>query len=59
VTHTFQKVFRWPREKAEFHMLEVHRKGKSVLVREGFEKAEHYVHQLQARSLHATLERGS
>ena len=31
--------------------------GKSVLVRESLEKAEHYVHQLQKHSLHATMER--
>jgi ATP-dependent Clp protease adaptor protein ClpS len=57
VTHVFQKVFGWPRKKAEFHMLQVHEQGKSVLTREGLEKAEHYVHQLQRYSLHATMER--
>jgi ATP-dependent Clp protease adaptor protein ClpS len=57
VTHVFQVVFRWPKPKAEFHMLQVHNQGKSVLVRESMEKAEHYVHQLQKYSLHATMER--
>jgi len=57
VTHVFQQVFGWPKTKAEFHMLQVHEQGKSVLIREGLEKAEHYVHQLQRYSLHATLER--
>ena len=57
VTHVFQIVFGWNRQKAEFHMLQVHRQGKSVLVRMDMEKAEHYVHQLQAYSLHATMER--
>ena len=57
VTHVFQVVFGWPRKKAEFHMLQVHEQGKSVLVRESMEKAEHYVHQLQKYTLHATLER--
>jgi len=57
VSHVFQRVFGWPRRKAEFHMLQVHEQGKSVLVRESLEKAEHYVHQLQQYSLHATLER--
>jgi len=57
VTHVFQKVFGWNRKKAEFHMLQVHEQGKSVLTREGLEKAEHYVHQLQQYSLHATMER--
>jgi len=59
VTHVFQKVFGWPRQKAEFHMLQVHNEGKSVLIREGLEKAEFYVHQLQQYTLHATLERES
>jgi ATP-dependent Clp protease adaptor protein ClpS len=57
VTHVFQRVFGWPRQKAEFHMLQVHRQGKSVLVRESLEKAEHFVHQLQKYTLHATMER--
>lgn len=57
VTHVFQKVFAWPRPKAEEHMLQVHNAGKSVLKRENLEKAEHYVHQLQRYSLHATMER--
>ena len=57
VTHVFQTVFGWPRKKAEFHMLQVHEQGKSVLARESMERAEHYVHQLQSYSLHATMER--
>jgi ATP-dependent Clp protease adaptor protein ClpS len=56
VTHVFQKVFGWPKQKAEFHMLQVHEQGKSVLTRESMEKAEHYVHQLQRYTLHATME---
>ena len=59
VTHVFQRVFGWNRQKAERHMWEVHEKGRSVLVRESLEKAEFYVHQLQKFSLHATLERDS
>jgi ATP-dependent Clp protease adaptor protein ClpS len=57
VTHVFQVVFGWARKKAEFHMLQVHEQGRSVLTRESMEKAEHYVHQLQKYSLHATMER--
>lgn len=57
VVHVFQKVFGWDRKKAEKHMLEVHNAGKSVLVRETFEEAEAHVHQLQAYSLQATVER--
>ena len=56
VTHVFMKIFGWQRQKAEQHMLEVHEKGKSVLVREGAEKAEFYVHQLQGYKLQATME---
>jgi ATP-dependent Clp protease adaptor protein ClpS len=57
VTHVFQTVFRWPKARAEQHMLQVHQSGKSLLVRETFEKAEHYVHQLHAYGLHATMEK--
>ena len=57
VTHVFQMVFGWARQKAEHHMLQVHHQGKSVLTRESLERAEFYVHQLQKYSLHATLER--
>jgi ATP-dependent Clp protease adaptor protein ClpS len=57
VTHVFQTVFGWTKQKAEFHMLQVHNQGKSVLTRESMEKAEHYVHQLQKFTLHATMER--
>ena len=56
VTHVFMKIFGWERQKAEKHMLEVHEKGKSVLIREGAEKAEFYVHQLQGYKLQATME---
>lgn len=57
VTHVFRIVFGWTREKAEFHMLQVHEQGKSVLTRDSLEKAEHYVHLLQKYHLHATMER--
>jgi len=57
VTHVFQAVFGWQKARAERHMLQVHNQGKSVLTRESMEKAEHYVHQLQKYSLHATMER--
>ena len=55
VTHVFMKIFGWNKQKAEKHMMEVHEKGKSVLIREGAEKAEFYVHQLQNYKLHATM----
>lgn len=57
VTHVFQVVFGWNKQKAEKHMLQVHKQGKSLLTRESLEKAEFYVHQLQKYNLHATMER--
>ena len=57
VTHVFQVVFGWAKAKAERHMLQVHRQGKSVLTRESLERAEYYVHQLHKYCLHATMER--
>jgi ATP-dependent Clp protease adaptor protein ClpS len=57
VTPVIEVVFGWTKAKSEFHMLQVHNQGKSVLTRESLEKAEHYVHQLQKYSLHATMER--
>src|SRR3990170_379311 len=59
VTHVFRTVFGWDRQKAERHMMQVHNEGKSVLARETMERAEHYVHELQKHSLHATMERDS
>jgi ATP-dependent Clp protease adaptor protein ClpS len=56
VTHVFMKIFGWNKQKAEKHMFEVHEKGKSVLAREGAEKAEHLVHQLHKYKLKATME---
>jgi len=57
VTHVFMTIFGWQRPKAEQHMLQVHRQGKSVLTRDGLERAEHYVHRLQSYGLTATVER--
>ncbi len=57
VTHVFMTVFGWPKPKAEQHMLEVHHKGRSVLERGSLERAEFYVHKLQAYGLQATIER--
>lgn len=56
VTHVFMKIFGWERQKAEKHMMEVHVRGKSVLVRESAEKAEFYVHRLHGYKLQATME---
>src|ERR1700742_4559453 len=43
VTMVFQKVFGYPREKAERHMLEVHQQGRSILWSGVRERAELYV----------------
>lgn len=57
VTMVFQRVFGYPREKAERHMLEVHQKGRSVLWSGMRERAELYVQQLHSHLLLATLEK--
>ena len=56
VTMVFQKVFGYPRQKAEAHMTEVHKRGQSIVWTGGREPAEHYVHQLQQYHLLATME---
>src|SRR5436853_7168666 len=57
VTMVFQRVFGYPREKAEVHMLEVHHKGRSILWSGAREPAEFYVQQLHGYLLLATLEK--
>jgi ATP-dependent Clp protease adaptor protein ClpS len=57
VTMVFQRVFGYPREKAERHMLEVHHQGRSVLWSGVRERAELYVQQLHGYLLLATLEK--
>jgi ATP-dependent Clp protease adaptor protein ClpS len=53
----FQKIFRFPREKAEKHMLEVHRNGRSIVWSGARERAEFYVQQLHAFQLLSTMEK--
>lgn len=57
VTMVFQRVFGFPREKAEKHMLEVHHNGRSILWTGVRERAELYVQQLHGYLLLATLEK--
>jgi ATP-dependent Clp protease adaptor protein ClpS len=57
VTMVFQRVFGYPREKAERLMLEVHNKGRSLVWSGGHERAEHYVHQLHSYQLLAHMEK--
>jgi ATP-dependent Clp protease adaptor protein ClpS len=57
VTMVFQRVFGYPREKAERHMLEVHHNGCSILWSGMRERGELYVQQLHGYLLLATLEK--
>ena len=59
VTLVFQRVFGYPRTKAETLMLEVHHKGRSLVWSGGREHAELYVHQLQSYLLLAQMEKSS
>ena len=59
VTKVFMKVFGYPREKAEEHMMEVHQRVKSILWTGARERAEFFVQQLQTHLLMATLEKNS
>lgn len=57
VTMVFQKVFAYPAERAEQHMLEVHRLGRSIVWTGARERAELYVQQLHGYQLLATMEK--
>ncbi|MBA3961622.1 MAG: ATP-dependent Clp protease adapter ClpS [Chthoniobacterales bacterium] len=57
VTMVFQKVFGYPKQKAEMHMLEVHRQGRSILWHGVRERGELFVQQLHGYLLLATIER--
>ena len=57
VTMVFQRVFGYPRERAEKHMLEVHHHGRSILWSGLRERAELYVQQLHGYLLLATIEK--
>lgn len=57
VAMVFRRVFGFPREKAERHMLEVHNNGRSIVWSGSREEAELYVQQLHAHLLLSTLER--
>jgi ATP-dependent Clp protease adaptor protein ClpS len=57
VALVFRRVFGFPREKAERHMLEVHNQGRSIVWSGVREQAEVYVQQLHAHLLLATVEK--
>jgi len=59
VTYVFEKVFQYPRDKAERHMWEVHQTGKSLLWGGTLEQAELYTQKLHAHLLFAQLEKAS
>jgi len=56
VTWVFMRLFGYPREKAERHMMEVHQLGRSILWTGELERAEGYVRELIAAQLLASLE---
>jgi len=57
VTMVFRRVFGWTRERAEQHMMEVHRKGRSIVWSGEKEQAELFVQQLHGFLLLATMEK--
>lgn len=57
VTRIFQNVFGYSHERAEKHMLEVHRLGRSIVWTGVRERAEAYVEQLHGYLLLATIEK--
>jgi ATP-dependent Clp protease adaptor protein ClpS len=56
VTLIFRRVFGYSRKKAEQHMMEVHKRGRSIVWTGPREQAELFVQQLQSHLLLATLE---
>ena len=56
VTHVLQKLFGYPREKAEALMLDVHHKGRAVVSNGAREKCELDVFRLHEHGLWATMQ---
>lgn len=56
VTMVFQKLFGYPKTRAEMLMMEVHKKGRSIVWTGERERAELYVQQLHSYHLLAKLE---
>jgi ATP-dependent Clp protease adaptor protein ClpS len=57
VTYVFQKLFGYPRPKAQKLMMEVHTKGKAVVSSGAREQAEFDVARLHAHGLWATMQK--
>jgi ATP-dependent Clp protease adaptor protein ClpS len=55
VTYVFQKLFGYPRPKAEKLMLQVHQEGRAAVYVGRREKCEWYVSRLHAHGLWATM----
>jgi ATP-dependent Clp protease adaptor protein ClpS len=56
VTMVFQKVFGYPKERAEFLMLTVHNEGRAIVWSGERERAEHFCVALHSHGLLATVE---
>ena len=59
VTHVFQKLFGYSKEKATELMLDVHHKGRAVVASGGREECEMHVFRLHEHGLWATMEHDS
>ncbi|HEV2362322.1 MAG TPA: ATP-dependent Clp protease adapter ClpS [Acidimicrobiales bacterium] len=59
VTYVFQKLFGFPKAKAEKLMMDVHTKGRAVVTSGPRERAEFDVSRLHAHGLWATMEQSS
>lgn len=57
VTKVIMRIFGYPKERAERHMMEVHKLGRSITWTGEREKAELYVQQLHSSLLLATIEK--
>jgi ATP-dependent Clp protease adaptor protein ClpS len=59
VTLVIRKIFGYPEKEAERLMLQVHQEGRSVVWTGLRERAEHYVRELHAHQLLATLQQAN
>jgi ATP-dependent Clp protease adaptor protein ClpS len=57
VTLVLMKIFGYPENRAAAMMMEVHKRGRSIVWSGEREKAEFYVQQLQAHQLKTSLEK--
>lgn len=57
VTHVLRKIFGYEEDKARRLMLLVHNTGRAIAWTGALERAEHYVRELHAHQLLATLEK--